>query len=508
MEIFGNPIPQSSVKKALKQKNNFAKKFDFNPDAEYTLSAEPNAVIGPLLGVDNIQLGDSGKPINPVKSLVVGIIRMGYGHYRIAMAIASAAHSMGIKPYWFDLLSFENTTGSKIINHLNKLYSFFSRLSHKSRIINYLFERETAGVHKTLNCNIGFGKMNELMVPVYKHLPKEIPFVGAHSWPSQGAIHAGMDRVVNVVPDNWPLGLHLSEGSIHTIQSPSAYMGYRTLKNMDSKKEVMNPISEKDIVFTGHYVDHELVSNVESDCTYRIQRMKQKKPRRFLMSIGGAGAEGEIYKAMIEKMAPLIKEKKIIIHLNAGDHKNIYDNMVSFLASLGLSPVIHTEWNDIVSTAKNAVRRDPEPLHIYYNSDIFAAVYATNLLMRCVDILVAKPSEFSYYPIPKLLVKRVGGHEAWGAIRSGELGDGTIECETIPLTLQALDLLLNDDDLLTMYCENIMKLKTIGIYDGAYNVVKIAMRNSKTASISIKKGAVKKKAEVKAEAQSKAKRIK
>ena len=50
--------------------------------------------------------------------------------------------------------------------------------------------------------------------------------------------------------------------------------------------------------------------------------------------------------------------------------------------------------------------------------------------MRCSDVLITKPSELAFYPIPKLMIKRVGGHEAWGAIRAAEIGDGTYECST------------------------------------------------------------------------------
>ncbi len=44
------------------------------------------------------------------------------------------------------------------------------------------------------------------------------------------------------------------------------------------------------------------------------------------------------------------------------------------------------------------------------------------------NVLVTKPSELAFYPVPKLFIKRVGGHEQWGAIHSAEIGDGTLEC--------------------------------------------------------------------------------
>ena len=88
--------------------------------------------------------------------------------------------------------------------------------------------------------------------------------------------------------------------------------------------------------------------------------------------------------------------------------------------------------------------------------------------------MITKPSELAFYPIPKIFNARVGAHEAWGAIRSAELGDGTIETRTIPRTLQAIDLMTNETDLLEMFCDCIVKNKHIGVYDGAYQCVALA----------------------------------
>ena len=95
--------------------------------------------------------------------------------------------------------------------------------------------------------------------------------------------------------------------------------------------------------------------------------------------------------------------------------------------------------------------------------------------MRCSDVLITKPSELAYYPIPKLMIRRVGGHEAWGAIRTAELGDGTYECRTMPEIGAMLDLITNDGEVLTAMCEAIVTAKKAGIYDGAYNVIKLAV---------------------------------
>ena len=46
--------------------------------------------------------------------------------------------------------------------------------------------------------------------------------------------------------------------------------------------------------------------------------------------------------------------------------------------------------------------------------------------------------------------------------------------------IQALQLFTEDEHMLTDMCENIKKNKTMGIYDGAYEVVKRAMAQKDT----------------------------
>lgn len=131
------------------------------------------------------------------------------------------------------------------------------------------------------------------MAPVYRNVPKDIPVIGTHVWPAQAAVHAGMKYVVNAIPDNWPMALHLSEGSVHTIQCHNSYMGYRILNGMN-KDKVNKPMPSDSLVYTGHYIDHELVQGIEADCAARIKRKENGEPMRFLLTIGGAGAQKEI----------------------------------------------------------------------------------------------------------------------------------------------------------------------------------------------------------------------
>lgn len=478
--VFGNEQPRSVVNKADRSKAKYLKKFGDDSNANYSASVVPNEHIGDLLGVSDIAIGQ-GEPgtcegFDEEKGLIVGNIRMGFGHYRISMAIASAARSMGYIPYWMDLNSYKQTTCTKVISAQNDLYSMGSRLSQRSRLFNKLFwEPLNYEGFRQLTYNAADQKNAELMAPVFKNVPKEMPIVATHVWPAQAALHAGMKYVVNAIPDDWAMALHFAEGSIHAVQTHHVYQGYRILDGM-AKKKVLKPMPQGSIRYTGHYIDHEMVANIEHDCDLRIRRKESDKPMRFLLTIGGAGAQKEIFASMINELMPKIKAGKAALYVNIGDYMNVWADLKRMCPGLGETATTHfNNWNETVSFAENAIEGDVEGIHVFCHDNIFEAVYATNLLIRSCDVIVTKPSELAYYPVPKLFIKRIGGHEQWGAIHSAEIGDGTLECRDIPHTLQMVDLFLEDDVTLRNMCESIKRNKTIGIYDGAYEVVRIAM---------------------------------
>ena len=483
--IFGNPMPDAVYRKAVQSKRKYAKKFGDDSAADYPVSVEKNGHIGDLLGVMDVRLGedgsapDAGEGFDIEKGIIVGNIRMGFGHYRISMAIASAANSMGYVPYWMDLNSYRHTTCTKVISAQNDLYSLGSRLSGKSRLFNKLvWEPMNYEGFRKLSYNASDQKNAELMAAVYRNVPKDIPVVATHVWPAQAAVHAGMRHVVNAIPDNWPMALHLSEGSLHTVQTHFAYQGYRILNGMKGK-EVLEPMPDSDLVYTGHYIDHELVSNIENDCARRIRRREEEKPFRFLLTIGGAGAQKEIFAAIIKYLLPLIQKDKAALYVNVGDYRSVWEDLEREIPRLKEVSTQHfNDWEETKKFAGEALEQDVHGVHAFWHENIFEAVYCTNLLMRSCDVLVTKPSELAFYPVPKLFIKRVGGHEQWGAIHSAEIGDGTLECRDIPHTLQMIRLFIKDSSLLADMCGNIVKNKEAGIYDGAYKVVELAKRRT------------------------------
>jgi len=485
MQIFGNDIPEKIVRRAIKNQKKFIRKFGDDRGKKYHLTLADNPILTKPFDCKIIQSCSQEGDLPfaeklPPKAIIIGNIRMGFGHYRMSMAMVSAAKALGYTPLWFDLNSFPETTCTKIISHQNKLYSTGSRLSQKSRLFNKLvWEPLNSEGFKKLSYNAGDQYLSELMTSVFSELPKDIPFIATHVWPSQAAIHAGMTRVVNAIPDNWPMALHLSEGAIHAVQSYSSYWGYKNLIGFAGKK-ILKPMGNKDLLLTGHYVDYELVSNIEEDCRKRIERANKGGPVRFLFTIGGAGAQGEFIAAIIKALLPYVKENKACVYINCGDYQEVWALLKQKLTALtdGSIPCFEhfDDWQEETAFAQEATAgAETKGLHAFCNKDIFAAVYITNLLMRASDILVTKPSELAFYPIPKLFIKRVGGHEKWGAIHSSELGEGTQECERPEEAIAAAKAFIENPLLIQQMCDNIIRAKEMGIYDGALNTVKIAI---------------------------------
>lgn len=477
--IFGNAIRSKDVRKAEKSKRKFARKHGDDSGADYAVKLALNPCLGEPIGVSDIRVneGVGDIPFDREKGIIVGNIRMGFGHYRISIAMASAANALGYKPYWMDLNSYPDTTCTKVIGAQNDLYSLGSRISQKSKLFNkVVWEPMNYEGFRKLSYNSADQKNAELMAPVFKNVPKDIPLVGTHVWPAQAALHGGMKYVVNAIPDNWPMALHLAEGSVHTIQTYQSYMGYRILNGMQGS-DVLKPMPADSLVYTGHYIDHELVANLEADTERRMARKRENKPMRFLLTIGGAGAQRELFEAVIRHLIPLIRQKKAALYVNVGDYKQVWDELCESIKELsGISKTYFDSWDDTKKFAEEAIDGEVTGVHAFWHKNIFEAVYCTNLLLRSCDVLVTKPSELAFYPVPKLFLKRIGGHEKWGAIHSAEFGDGTLECADVPHTLQMVDMFLGDEVLFEQMNRCILTNKSVGLYDGAYNVIKLAMK--------------------------------
>ena len=476
--IFGNPMPKSTVKKAEKIKKKFAAKFGDDSGVDYRFALQDNEVLAPL-GTKVLTFGEGAE--FPDKSVLIGNIRMGFGHYRISMAMASCAHAMGYEPVWLDLNSFEGSACTGIIAHQNDLYSMGSRLSQKSKLFNRLYwEPLNSEGFRQLSYNAVDQASAELMANLLRGLPRDLPYVATHVWPAQAAIHAGFTRVVNAIPDNWPMALHLAEGSIHTVQTRSAWLGYKALRGMD-KSRSLQPMPGGKIRCVGHYVDDELLRDLKGDTARRVERIYKDRPRRYLLTVGGAGAQQQLFIDIIRALLPEIEKGRATLFINVGDHLNVWEGLKAALPALEEATLYQDAYADARAFAESALTGDASGITAFCHSDIFAAVYITNLLMRASDVLVTKPSELAFYPIPKLFIQHVGGHEIWGAIHAAEFGDGTYEVAPGRETTDMIRLLQREDEILLSMNEQILKNHAAGLYNGAYEVIRLAVGDRSAA---------------------------
>ena len=82
--IFNNPIDKRTIKKAAKSKQKYIKKYGDDSNANYKIAFREINTLD-FLGVKNIVFANENHEL-PKNALIVGNIRMGFGHYRISIA--------------------------------------------------------------------------------------------------------------------------------------------------------------------------------------------------------------------------------------------------------------------------------------------------------------------------------------------------------------------------------------------------------------------------------------
>lgn len=471
--IFGASISERRVRQAEKWVARMRRRYG-EPDRSLRMALADSPVLGAIYGTRDV-VENRGEHPDPdwSRAVLIGTIRMGYGHYRIAMAFADAARAAGLTPCWFDLLAFD-APAARMIRDMDRWYSLGSRISQRSTLFNRLVWDPLMGKwYRRLERNYPSMALGELIAPLYGDIPRDVPVLASHPFVAHGAAHAGMEHIINIIPDNCPLGFHLSARGVQVVQSPSAYYKFRTLRGMLPPGAPGTGVPPEQLFLAGHYVDVTLLDHLEEDMARRIARINARAPRRLLVSAGGAGAQRDLYETMLWRLMPRVRAGEVLLLFNFGDHHAMAQDLLDAVPGLRELAVIHDHWDETRAFAEHlATSTDPiAGARVFLHAGPREAVCATNLLTRGADLLLTKPSELAYYPIPTLFLPRVGGHEAWGAIRGAELGYGTPECENEDEVARALDLVIREDDLLRLYCDHIPRLARIGVYDGARRVI-------------------------------------
>lgn len=370
--------------------------------------------------------GGARTELDTAKSVVIGTLRMGFGHYRISYSAASWVAAMNWNVFLHDLLNIEAEEKSILVDNDNAYRAASKLVSEIGGPVEMVWGWLTTS---QTNCRMqlrNFFNVAHKLRPLLNDLPKDMPLICTHCMVGLTAVSSGFTKVINLVVDNHAKWDIVVPGAINLVQGPKMYMDLLRIG-----------VPEEHLRYAGHWIPKDLVDNIESDCRARIARVDAGMPMRLLVPIGGAGAQKKFLTEFVKQLKDDILAGNVELILNAGDHANIREAFEAVIKdTLGIATeTVRTaeELQKFAShlhavSSRERLEMDAKPkVTILSFAEYFLAVSATDVLTRCTDVLVCKPSEIAFYPIPKLHIRRVGDHEEASAVRAAELGDGTLE---------------------------------------------------------------------------------
>ena len=252
----------------------------------------------------NFLSATEGEPFNPSPNAVLILtLRMGFGHLRIAHAVASWLD--GREAYVYDLLA-TDTPESESLKRYEWIYSKFSKVASASGgPIEWAFDKFLTSGDASAQCvcaspatdcppsslpasvpssltspALGRNKLRDVALrlkPLTDGIPLDITVVATHAVAGHIAVEAGFRKVINLVVDNYAQHFNAVPGAINAVQAGAlgaayAKLGYQT-------------------VLAGHWADRRSAEGIHSDTARRMKRIHSKAPRRVVIAIGGAGAQ-------------------------------------------------------------------------------------------------------------------------------------------------------------------------------------------------------------------------
>jgi hypothetical protein len=440
---------------------------DVDPSRRIPLTWRPSPFVEGLRVFER-GLGDGSDAYTPPgDGLVVGTVRMGFGHHRIAWSAYTWALAQGVTAYMHDLLAIESAE-AETIRSLDETYSRMSRISSNlGGPFEWLWGRMMMqGGPGSLRMSCRWA---ELVAPLMSDLPPNLPVISSYPLNGQIAVARGSRRVVNQVIDNHPQYFVLVPGALNLVQSP----GYEA-------RLLQMGVPRKDVAVAGSWVSHDIASNAAADSAARIARAHDGRPRRLLVPVGGAGAQRRFLAGFVRGLGPRLKSGSIRLFLNVGDHAHMRSAMEATLDKMGLSWTRLSTLDEVrafcAAEALDASEPEEAPSVVLCAFEShFEAFATTDLLIRVADVLVTKPSELAFFPVPKLHIRRVGNHEGASALRAAELGDGTPECRKVAEALQMAGFLCDEHALFERMNEDIARNAGAGVYDGSKVAVERAL---------------------------------
>jgi len=151
---------------------------------------------------------------------------------------------------------------------------------------------------------------------------------------------------------------------------------------------------------------HSVQAFLQNDESYFTDSVTRKKSITITYAVGGAGAQKEIGKQIVESLAKKIKKGKVKINLIAGTR---------------------TEVRDYFFAVKKGYAENNDNVRIIWADTNEAYFDLFNLCMQTTDILWTKPSELSFYcalGIPIIMTPAIGPQEKCNQRWIREIGAG------------------------------------------------------------------------------------
>mmetsp|Transcript_22987 Transcript_22987/g.34279 ORF Transcript_22987/g.34279 Transcript_22987/m.34279 type:complete len:530 (-) Transcript_22987:2892-4481(-) len=477
--VGGPPSPTSAFKSWFLNRLNVGTRVAKKEG--YPLKTEDSDKVAGLKVTSRNETGKKGVATtsnNP--PVVVGTIRMGFGHHRIAYAATSwglgeekKGGFLGLggddkdrETFFHDFLNIESEE-AQLIKDMDKMYSKGSRLASElgGTVEKFWGSLTKSGDEDSLRMTYQFA---EHMVPLINGLDKNSPIIASHSMVACAAVAAGFKNVINLVIDNHAQWFVVVPGCLNLVQGPS---NYHSLLKMG--------VPEDQVQIAGHWIPRDLVEGIPDASARRTARRKAGKPLRIIIPVGGAGAQRKFIVNLVGALSGLVKEGKVQLFLNAADHEHMKEAFIGALESNDMDYDKVVDMKGVQSFREKMLTEEPKKnVTLFTYDDYFTAVATTDILCNVADVLCCKPSELAFYPIPKLMIRRVGDHEAYSAMRASELGDGTLEVREVPEAVRYVELFLTTKLIETMN-NSIEANNKIGIYDGCKNAMRIALERAK-----------------------------
>jgi hypothetical protein len=162
------------------------------------------------------------------------------------------------------------------------------------------------------------------------------------------AVAAGFKNVINLVIDNHAQWFVVVPGALNLVQGPSNYHSFLKMG-----------VSEDCLALAGHWIPRDLVEGIPDTCAWRIQRRKDRKPLRVIIPVGGAGAQRKFIVEMVGAFSELVKESKVQLFLNAGDHEHMKEAFLEALNGNGMEYDTVTDMKGVQDFRKRMVTDEP-----------------------------------------------------------------------------------------------------------------------------------------------------